>query len=149
MYAKVVLSMLEADHEIRKLTFTNRTVGVVGRASNCYVQLPNDLLHLVVSRHHCLLDIDPPDVRVQDLGSRNGTFVNGVKIGQRPRGSFAEDTVADEEPFYHLGEGDELRVGDTVFRVGVEPGDESSPEAAAEDAEAHRANGHELCGSAH
>jgi len=30
-----------------------------------------------------LLDINPPDIRVRDFGSKNGTFVNGEKIGQR------------------------------------------------------------------
>ncbi|KYC36281.1 hypothetical protein WA1_52005 [Scytonema hofmannii PCC 7110] len=38
---------------------------------------------VIFSRYHCLLDINPPDIRVRDFGSRNGTYVNGKKIGQR------------------------------------------------------------------
>ena len=34
-------------------------------------------------RRHCLLDINPPDIRVRDFGSLNGTYVNGTMIGQR------------------------------------------------------------------
>ena len=32
-----------------------------------------------VSRHHFLLEISPPTVRLRDLGSLNGTNVNGVR----------------------------------------------------------------------
>jgi pSer/pThr/pTyr-binding forkhead associated (FHA) protein len=31
------------------------------------------------------LEVEPPAIRVHDLGSRNGTYVNGGNIGQRPR----------------------------------------------------------------
>jgi pSer/pThr/pTyr-binding forkhead associated (FHA) protein len=119
MPAKVVLTMKEGDREINRLSFGNRTIGIVGRAGNCYIQLPNDLAHLVVSRHHCLLDINPPEVRVQDLGSRNGTFVNEVIIGQRRRHADADDTIEEESPPFSLKDGDQLRVGYTVFQVDV------------------------------
>jgi pSer/pThr/pTyr-binding forkhead associated (FHA) protein len=130
MAATVTLSMLDEGHPIRELTFHNRTVGVVGRASNCYLQLPSDFVHLTASRHHCLLDIDPPDVRVQDLGSRNGTFVNGIKIGQRHLGADPDDTIEDEGPLVTLKDGDEVRVGETVLRFAIRP----EPETPAEDA---------------
>jgi pSer/pThr/pTyr-binding forkhead associated (FHA) protein len=42
-----------------------------------------------ISRYHCLLDINSPDIRVRDLGSLNGTIVNGKKIGQRQRNQTA------------------------------------------------------------
>jgi serine/threonine-protein kinase len=54
---------------------TRTVVGTVGRASDCLIRLPSDLEYCIVSRHHCLLDIAPPEVRVRDLGSLNGTFV--------------------------------------------------------------------------
>ena len=68
-----------------------------------------------ISRHHCLLDINPPDVCIRDFGSLNGTYVNGQKIGQRqkheqPGGSFPE---------HDLKDGDEIRLGNMKFRVSI------------------------------
>jgi pSer/pThr/pTyr-binding forkhead associated (FHA) protein len=71
-----------------------------------------------VSRRHCLLDINPPEIRIRDLGSRNGTYVNGTKIGQRPPGQPPEEAVAPEAPDHVLHEGDVIRMGGLVLRVG-------------------------------
>lgn len=51
---------------------------VIGRATDCHLQLASTY----VSRHHCELipDEDRGGVRVRDLGSQNGTFVNDEKI---------------------------------------------------------------------
>jgi pSer/pThr/pTyr-binding forkhead associated (FHA) protein len=126
MSAKVKLTVMEGNKAIKELVYDYRTMGIVGRASNCYLQLPNDEDHSVVSRHHCLLDIDPPDIRVQDLGSRNGTYINGRRIGRRSVGQAAEDVGVGEGPPYLVTKGDEIRVGRTILRVGVE----SSPDEA-------------------
>src|SRR5262249_12005413 len=70
-----------------------------------------------VSRQHCVLKIDPPSLEVRDLGSRNGTFINGENIGQRRSREFPG---ASEEGTWHtLKEGDELRLGSLILRVEV------------------------------
>jgi len=54
-----------------------------GRGSECHIQPNSDW----VSRQHCLLRVGPEGVSVRDLGSRNGTLVNGqrvVTLGTRP-----------------------------------------------------------------
>jgi serine/threonine-protein kinase len=66
-----------------------------------------------------LLDINPPDIRVRDFGSRNGTFVNSQKIGQRDQGMTPEQGASMVFPEFDLKEGDEIELGDTVFRVSV------------------------------
>lgn len=100
----------------KEYVFADRTVCKVGRARDCDLAFPHDL-HLDVSRHHCMLDIDPPLIRIRDLGSRNGTYINGVKIGARPQ---AQDTAAAvEQADLELREGDEIQIGSTVFRVHV------------------------------
>jgi predicted component of type VI protein secretion system len=38
-----------------------------------------------VSRRHCAVRIEPGIVWVEDLGSRNGTFVNGQRIAEKTR----------------------------------------------------------------
>jgi hypothetical protein len=65
------------------------------------------------ARHH------PPDIRVRDFGSRNGTFVNGNKIGQRGEDMTPEEGARIPFPEFDLKAGDEIRLGETVFRVGV------------------------------
>jgi pSer/pThr/pTyr-binding forkhead associated (FHA) protein len=72
---------------------------LIGRERDCHLRPDNDL----VSRHHCVLRLDEYVVRVRDLGSRNGTFVNG----QRIKG----DVV--------LRDGDKLFVGDLALEVRV------------------------------
>jgi pSer/pThr/pTyr-binding forkhead associated (FHA) protein len=69
-----------------------------------------------------MFEIDPPTVKVRDLGSRNGTFVNGQKIGERSQELLPPDAGWDEHPAKELHEGDEVKVGHTLIRVAkVEP----------------------------
>lgn len=49
---------------------------LVGRAEECDIRPLSD----EVSRRHCAVRVEPDIVWVEDLGSRNGTFVNGTRI---------------------------------------------------------------------
>ncbi|MSR75245.1 MAG: FHA domain-containing protein [Planctomycetes bacterium] len=60
---------------------------VVGRADDCTVAFP-ELSDL--SRHHFRLVLDGVSLRLEDLGSRHGTFVKGLRVGA------AELQVGDE-----------------------------------------------------
>jgi eukaryotic-like serine/threonine-protein kinase len=117
MNPEVTLTVVRGLDPGKEYTFRERTLCTVGRGPDCLLQLPDDPAHLDVSRRHCLLDIDPPRVRVRDLGSRNGTYVNGLNIGQRPRGLTPAAGSGMELPEHALEDGDEVRVGGTVFRV--------------------------------
>jgi len=59
------------------------------------------LVDPAVSARHCVVEVDGDTgaFRVSDLGSRNGTFVNGEKVSERS-----------------LVEGDKIFVGETVLR---------------------------------
>lgn len=118
------LIVTRGDLDEKEFVFRNHARCVIGRAEDCDIQVPRDLLHVDVSRHHCMLEIDPPTLRVRDLGSLNGTLVNGEPIGQRPHDETPEaaDRFASEEQ--ELKDGDELQVGSTVLRVNV---DDSEP----------------------
>ena len=49
---------------------------LIGREQDCQLRPNSDL----VSRHHCVFSIDDFSVRLRDLGSTNGTSVNGQRI---------------------------------------------------------------------
>jgi pSer/pThr/pTyr-binding forkhead associated (FHA) protein len=112
----ITLSVAQGFLKGREYSFVAPARCVIGRARDCDIQLPGDCFHADVSRHHCVLDIAPPAIHVRDLGSRNGTFVNGVRI----------DDSADEQPEapvadgLDLKDGDQFQLGSTAFQVKVE-----------------------------
>ena len=119
MNASITLAVTEGAFRGKEYHFDSPTCCVVGRAEDCAIQLPGVFGHADVSRHHCVLDIDPPTIRVRDLGSRNGTFVNGAIIGQRSQHLLSEEMPDDVLEERELKEGDELQVGSTVFQIGI------------------------------
>lgn len=119
MPATVMLAVTRGALRGRTFEFAERTTCILGRARDCEPRLPDDDSHRTVSRHHCLLDINPPDIRIRDFGSLNGTYLNGAKIGQRAAYQSPEEAAGAMFPEHDLGDGDEVRLGDTVFRVSV------------------------------
>ncbi len=82
MGAEVTLQVIEGPLKGQQFLFGERMTCIVGRGPDCYkIRIPES--EEGVSRHHCLLDINPPDIRIRDFGSLNGTYVNDQKIGQR------------------------------------------------------------------
>ena len=49
---------------------------IVGREKNCDIAIPND----EISRQHARIITRPGSILLEDLGSSNGTFVNGKPI---------------------------------------------------------------------
>jgi pSer/pThr/pTyr-binding forkhead associated (FHA) protein len=68
-----------------------------GRGAECHIR-PNSEW---VSRQHCMLRVTTEGTLIRDLGSRNGTLVNGVRLVGEQR----------------LQPGDQLQVGPIVFEV--------------------------------
>lgn len=120
MLSTVILTITEGSLKGQEFIFDSRTTCIIGRSPDCNPKLPDDEAHRTISRYHCLLDINPPDIRVRDFGSRNGTFVNGVKIGQRQPEQTPEEGAKLTFPEYDLKTNDEIQLGDTVFQVSIE-----------------------------
>jgi pSer/pThr/pTyr-binding forkhead associated (FHA) protein len=115
---RITLTITEGTLKGEEYVFHDAARWVLGRSPECDIALPMDLIHRDVSRHHCAFEFDPPTVRVRDLGSLNGTYVNGNKIGQRTIG-LAPDEL-DLEGVRDLHDGDIVRVGGNTIRVNVE-----------------------------
>jgi pSer/pThr/pTyr-binding forkhead associated (FHA) protein len=110
--SQIVITLADPNLGTRHYVFRKPEVCIVGREHDCDIQVPSDDKHLNISRHHCLLLINPPKVRVRDLGSTNGTFVNGVPIGQRQVTSSQAGLTDDTK--VELGAATKLRAGDEV-----------------------------------
>lgn len=77
---------------------------VIGRTSDCQLSLDDPL----VSRRHAVLTVEMEGVFIEDLGSRNGVFLNGQRIERRCR----------------VNDGDAIRIGSqeiTLYGIGDVP----------------------------
>ena len=102
MAAKVTLTIITGKLKGQEYQFRDRTTCIIGRATDCYLQLPDDREHRNISRYHCFLDINPPDIRIRDFGSLNGTYVNNQNIGQRKAYQTAAEAARLNLPEYDL-----------------------------------------------
>ena len=80
----------------------NRRKFLIGREQDCQLR-PNSEM---VSRHHCVFSVDDYSVRLRDLGSTNGTLVNGDRI--------RKETV--------LADGDRILIGNLDFQLVLRAG---------------------------
>ncbi len=98
----VVLVMFKGDQRREFAVAGPKTV--LGRRLDCQLRIPTK----DVSRQHCALLIENDKVIAKDLGSSNGTFVNGKRIAE-----------------VVLNPGDRLRLGPVTFvvRINGEPAD--------------------------
>ena len=100
---RVTLRVIAGPQTGRFFTFDQHETFMIGRSEDAQFCLPHDRFF---SRHHCLLEIAPPQCFLRDLGSTNGTFVNGLKA----------ETA-------HLKNGDRIQGGETVLEVEVSTAD--------------------------
>ena len=73
-------------------------ITVLGRRGDCDLRIPL----MAVSRRHCQLNQNEDTVKIRDLGSRNGTYVNDERVD--------EATVRG---------GDYLKIGPLVFMLQI------------------------------
>jgi len=116
---QVILTITNGQLCGERHVFIERQPCLIGRAPDCDIQLSGDISFANISRHHCMLDIDPPAVRVRDLGSRNGTFLNGERIGDDGPYLEHEDRTSRSSDYVPLMDGDELRIGSTTLTVRI------------------------------
>jgi len=62
----------------RKVFPLPSSVTVIGRRHDCDLCIP----HMSVSRRHCQLNHNGGILKVRDLGSRNGTILNGKRVDE-------------------------------------------------------------------
>jgi len=77
----------------------SKAATVIGRGENCDLQIPL----VSVSRRHCEVSLDGEEIKVKDLASSNGTYVNNKRVNESP-----------------LKAGDRLVIGPIVFTVQID-----------------------------
>jgi len=107
MAGSVRVEVVEGPMTGATFSFHEHDTFLFGRAPECHANLEDDSF---ISRYHFVLEINPPAVRLRDLGSLNGTVVNGeVALGR--------DGAQKKE--LDLRNGDRIQAGQTVFQVSM------------------------------
>jgi pSer/pThr/pTyr-binding forkhead associated (FHA) protein len=119
MLNRVILRAMNGNHKGQEFVLENEGDYTLGRARDCSCVL-DDPLYLV-SRRHCRIEVHAPLVRIQDLGSRNGTQVNGKSIGRWEKGQCFEEFLHKACAEHPLDDGDILDIAGYDFRVQFEP----------------------------
>ena len=97
---QVNLKVISGPYIGRSFSFNQHDSFLIGRTPDAHLCLAGDRYF---SRHHCLLEINPPHSFLRDLGSTNGTFVNGRRVHEAP-----------------LRHGDKIQGGETILLVEVQ-----------------------------
>lgn len=115
MADKVILKVIAGPLTGKELEFSHHDTFIFGRMDDCHFYIPDDNY---LSRHHFILEVNPPGARIRDLGSLNGTFVNEKIIGGRLRNESPEEGAHNRTyPELDLHDGDKIKAGDTCFRM--------------------------------
>jgi len=91
------LLVLEGSTSPKEVTLRRQRT-VVGRRKGCKLRIRSEL----VSRIHCSLTLGDNRLVVKDLGSSNGTFINGLRVNQGV-----------------VEAGDTLRIGPITFLIQI------------------------------
>lgn len=114
--ARVLLRVTAGPLTNREYAYESHDTFLFGRDVGCQASVPEDR-H--VSRHHFVLEINPPAIRLIDLGSLNGTFVNGNRVGRRRKSPGNEPRRQDQPTHMDLKHGDVIAVGETRIEIHV------------------------------
>jgi len=114
---QVNLVMFKRDGTRKDFQVTSAAT-VLGRGEDCGLRVP--LLN--VSRHHCEIILGEDELRVRDLGSSNGTYVNNRRINEGV-----------------LKAGDRLVLGPVIFTVQIDGAPEQIAPVPSEDEKAGEA----------
>jgi serine/threonine-protein kinase len=114
---RIRLEVTAGPHKGRQFQFDQHDAFIVGRSKRAHFRLASKDLYF--SRMHFLVELSPPNCRLMDLTSRNGTYVNGQRV-----------TLSD------VKHGDQIKAGHTILQVVLD--ELPSPEEPAPTSEAQR-----------
>lgn len=102
---KAVLTFRTGHHRGQVLEFDAPRTVVLGRSSQSDIQVYDER----ISRRHCAIRVEGNTIRLKDMGSNNGTFVNGAEVREAV-----------------LAHGDVITIGSTEVEVSFQSSLEST-----------------------
>lgn len=123
--ATITLTVVEGSLHGQQYRFHAPCTVDIGRAESCHLRLATDEWNCMISRRHCRLEVQPPTIRIRDMGSKNGTFVNGINIGRRLTEAPPDNPGATVSGAVELCPGDQIALGALLLRVELDASDTS------------------------
>jgi predicted Ser/Thr protein kinase len=108
---KVTLRVVAGPDAGRTFAFEARDRFMIGRAPTAHFQISSDPYF---SRHHLMLEVNPPNVLAQDLKSTNGTWVNNQSKMEAPVTLKHGDTIGGGKTRIEIAIEDDVGVAVTV-----------------------------------
>ena len=125
------LRVLEGSEESREIPLKGPKF-FVGRDKTCHLRPRSDL----ISRHHCVILLDPDGLGIRDFGSKNGTLVNGQRVVDRQEllagdvltiGPLKFEVVIEQQVGAALTDDDSIHTDDDIDSWLQEPEEKVSP----------------------
>jgi serine/threonine-protein kinase len=99
-FMQIKLTVTAGPHKGKKFTFGGHDTFLVGRSKHAHFRL--SVKDRYFSRIHFMVEVNPPRCWLLDMGSRNGTHVNGRRVSKA-----------------RLKPGDQIKAGRTTLRVSI------------------------------
>ena len=103
-----VIFKIQTNNNVMELPLENLSTVILGRSSRSDFKIPDELM----SSKHLKIFLRPPKLHITDLDSKNGTYLNGIRI---------------ESSDVFLG--DEIKIGSTKISITAEKMDPNSRDA--------------------
>jgi pSer/pThr/pTyr-binding forkhead associated (FHA) protein len=101
--------------DVREIALRRGTL-LIGRSTLCDIRIDSD----IVSRHHALISYRPEGAMIVDLGSTNGTSVDGYRIKEHQLVAGETITVGDCRIEYILDDNLQARFQDAETANSIE-----------------------------
>lgn len=112
---RVGIEIIEGKCKGQQFDFAEQDTFIIGRAEDCQCVVTGDD---TFSRHHLLLEINQSNVTLKDLGSLNGTRVNGHRIYDG-RGKDVDPNKAESSRPLGLRDGDRIEAGNNAMLLHI------------------------------
>ncbi|MBF0565245.1 MAG: protein kinase [Nitrospirae bacterium] len=96
----ITLDIYKGIKKVKSIVLSEPVSFIIGRSSESHLQI--NCKDSLVSRKHCMLELQTGKCMLVDLTSRNGTFVNGKRISK-----------------YVLNNGDQIQIGSSIIKVAL------------------------------
>lgn len=109
------LKVVEGAMKGEEFQFEQTGLCLIGRDPSCSISIPREK-DIGISRQHCLLIVGENDIRVRDLFSTNGTYVNGHRLLSSSIGEYPIKTEPNDR---FLTDGDKIKISNIVLQLQI------------------------------